>query len=131
MKQEEDARIAQKTNLHYRKFYEDELENDKSIFPDPTEPFRNIDIKRGQSRGLSKSWFSLFSADKEDDSGQVTNEKIVGKFKGRIRIYNREEKKLYEEVMQQKMDRIFQLLNDIHIKVFGGPMEATIDSLNS
>ena len=35
------------TNLHYRKFYEDELENDKSLFPDPDEPFINIGIKRG------------------------------------------------------------------------------------
>jgi hypothetical protein len=68
-KQEYDEMTASKTNLHYRKFYEDELENDTSIFADPNEPFRNIDVKRGQSRGLSKSWFSLFSADKEDESG--------------------------------------------------------------
>ena len=40
------------TNLHYRKFYEDELENDRDLFPDPDEPFIKIPIKRGQSRGL-------------------------------------------------------------------------------
>ena len=99
LRQEEQARIATKTNLHYRKFYEDELENDENIFPDPNEPFRNINIKRGQSRGLSKSWFSMFTADQEDESGQVTNEKIVGKFKGRIRIYNKEEDEAYQAEM--------------------------------
>ena len=89
-----------KTNLHYRKFYEDELENDTSLFPDPNEPFRNIDIKRGQSRGLKKSWFSFFSSDKTDESGEVTNEKVVGKFKGRIRVYNKEEQAQYNQAKQ-------------------------------
>ena len=55
----------------------------------------------------------------------------MGKFKGRIRIYNREEKQMYEDVKQKKMDRIFSLLNDIHIKVFGGAMDTTMDTLNS
>ena len=86
-----------KTNFHYRKFYEDELENDKNLFPDENEPFRNIDIKRGQSRGLKKSWFSFFSADKEDESGEVTNEKVVGSFKGRIRVYNKAEEKEFRK----------------------------------
>ncbi len=49
---EEENRITAVTNLHYRKFYEDELENDKNLFPDPDEPFISIPIKRGQSRGL-------------------------------------------------------------------------------
>lgn len=79
------------TNLHYRKFYEDELENDRQLFPDPDEPFISIPIKRGQARGLSKSWFSIFSDDKVDESGEVTNEKIVGYFKGRVRVINEEE----------------------------------------
>ena len=48
----EENRITQVTNLHYRKFYEDELENDRQLFPDPDEPFIRIPIKRGQSRGL-------------------------------------------------------------------------------
>ena len=51
-------------------------------------PFCNIPIKRGQSRGLKKSWLSMFSADKTDESGQVSNEKEVGYFKGRIKVYN-------------------------------------------
>ena len=43
----EEARVTQVTNLHYRKFYEDELENDRQLFPDPDEPFISIPIKRG------------------------------------------------------------------------------------
>ncbi len=85
---EEENRITAVTNLHYRKFYEDELENDKNLFPDPDEPFISIPIKRGQSRGLQKSWFSFLSEDKVDESGEVTNEKFVGFFKGRIRVKN-------------------------------------------
>jgi len=57
------------TNLHYRKFYEDELENDRALFPDPDEPFIRVPIKRGQSRGLQKSWLSILSADDTDESG--------------------------------------------------------------
>lgn len=69
---EELERKLEITNLHYRKFYDDELENDKDLFP--SMPFLSIPIKRGQSRGLKKSWFS-FSADKVDESGQVSDEK--------------------------------------------------------
>ena len=61
----------------------------------------------------------------------MTNEKVVGKFKGRIRIYNREEKRAYEEEHKQKMERIFSLLNEIHIKVFGAQMEQSMETLNS
>jgi len=66
-------RMLEMTNLHYRKFYDDELENNKDLFP--RMPFISAGIKRGQSRGLKKSWFSMFSADKTDESGQVSNEK--------------------------------------------------------
>jgi hypothetical protein len=89
---EEENRITGVTNLHYRKFYEDELENDKDLFPDPDEPFVRIPIMRGQSRGLSKSWFSFIVPDKLDESGEVTNEKVVGYFKGRVIVSNHDEK---------------------------------------
>jgi len=85
---EEDNRKTAVTNLHYRKFYEDELENDTTLFPDSDDPFVKIPIKRGQSRGLTKSWFSFLSEDKVDESGEVSNEKTVGFFKGRIKIIN-------------------------------------------
>ena len=81
-------RQTEVTNLHYRKYYEDELENDRTLFPDPDDPFIKIPVKRGQSRGLQKSWFSFFSEDKVDESGEITNEKVVGYFKGRVKITN-------------------------------------------
>ena len=42
---EELERKLEITNLHYRKFYDDELENDKDLFP--SMPFLSIPIKRG------------------------------------------------------------------------------------
>ena len=48
-------------------------------------PFDQYNLKRGQSRGNSKSFFS-FKSSKEDESGAVTTEKVVGKFKGLINI---------------------------------------------
>lgn len=94
---EEESRKTRVTNLHYRKYYQDELENDKNLFPDPDDPFIKIPIKRGQSRGLSKSWFSFIVPDKLDESGEVSNEKIVGYFKGRVKIVNQEEAKIFDE----------------------------------
>ena len=71
-------------NLHYRKFYEDELEKDVLLFPDPNEPFFKTPIKKGQLHGLKKSWLSFFTPDKIDKSGEVSNETVVGYFKGRV-----------------------------------------------
>lgn len=80
----EENRKTMVTNLHYRKYYQDELENDRDLFPDPDDPFIKIPIMRGQSRGLTKSWFSFIVPDKLDESGEVDNRKCVGYFKGRI-----------------------------------------------
>ena len=43
-------RLMAESNKHYRKFYEDELENDKKLFP--CMPFLKVPVMRGQSRGL-------------------------------------------------------------------------------
>ena len=75
--------VYDKTNKHYRRFFEDELENDKEIFPKPI--FTNIEIKRGQSRGVEKSWFG---GGNQDESGQESTIRVIGKFKGVIDIYN-------------------------------------------
>lgn len=40
---------------HYRKFYDDELENNKQIFD--RQPFNKFILHKGQSRGLSKGLF--------------------------------------------------------------------------
>jgi hypothetical protein len=80
-----------KRNKHYRRFYDDELENVKELFP--KKAFHTSDIIRGQSRGLSKGFFSWgFLAKKTDESGEATNLKTVGMFKGRLNIENIKEK---------------------------------------
>ena len=75
-------------NKHYRKFYMDELENNKEIFS--RKPFHEYSISRGQSRGLSKGLFSMFSGATQDPSGNLSTVKKVGKFKGYVRVYNEE-----------------------------------------
>ena len=119
-KQEKIERWLDITNLHYRKYYDDELENNKELFPKA--PFLSVPIKRGQSRGLKKSWFS-FGAEKTDESGQVSNEKIVGSFKGRIRVYNDEEEKKYKADKKEKMERIMELIRELHFKTFKEPFQ--------
>lgn len=51
-------------------------------------PFDNIEVFRGQSRGLEGGLFSMFKKPKTDDSGMATNKKVVGTFKGRLSISN-------------------------------------------
>lgn len=131
LQNEFEKRMLKLTNRHYRKFYEDELENDETLFSEANKPFINVDVKRGQSRGLSKSWFSLFSSDKIDESGEVTNEKVVGQFKGRIRVFNREDEHNYKTQKQENMDSIFALLDKIHSNFHGIPLGVGQADINS
>jgi len=71
------------------------------------------EIKRGQSRGLKKSWFS-FGAEKVDESGQVSNEKVVGYFKGRIKVSNDEEELRYKSEKAECMTQIMDLIKNVH-----------------
>ena len=52
--------------------------------PIPT-PFDQYDIKKGQSRGASKKWWP-FSDNKTDESGQVSTEQVMGRFKGIVTV---------------------------------------------
>ena len=70
---------------HYRSFYNDELENNKDIFPKPS-PFDSFEIKRGQSRGLNKGLFTFSHKHKKDQSGEASNEKSAGFFKAIIHV---------------------------------------------
>lgn len=70
---------------HYRHFIEEELEKTEYI---GKSPFNIYHILRGQSRGLDGV---LDSADKYDETGQKTNSRVVGIFKGMIRVVNDDE----------------------------------------
>lgn len=114
---------------HYRKFFNDELENNKDIFPKM--PFHTVDICRGQSRGLSKGWFSFFTKTQTDESGEISNKKVVGQFKGRINIENKEEKEAFKATRDSRVKIIFMLLNDLHEKKFGQPLQISLGDLES
>ena len=79
---------------HYRRYFPDELENVKEVIPE--NPFHVCTIMRGQQRGNSKGMFSLFSKPATDDTGQVSTIKEVGKFKGVIKVYNKDEEENYK-----------------------------------
>ena len=117
------------TNLHYRKFYEDELENNKNLFPE--NPFLRIPIMRGQSRGLTQSWFSWGSSDKQDESGQLSNEKEVGYFKGRIKVSNDVAEQQFKKDKKYRMDKIMSLIQQIHQKALNKPLEMGLEQITS
>ena len=76
---------------HYRQYYNDELENNKEIFPQAS-PFNSYELKRGQSRGASSG---MFSSKKTDESGQASTEQVMGIFKGIIEVENNSDKMKY------------------------------------
>ena len=107
----------------------EELEKNKDIFPNEDEPFRNIDIKRGQSRGLKKGLFSSFMMSKRDQSGQISNERRVGRFKCKISVFNKEDQEKYQEKKTRLMNQIFEIIKDTHMKVYNEPLDIELDNL--
>ena len=85
---------AEESKKHYRRYYPDELENIKEVIP--KKPFHECVVRRGQQRGASKGFFSMFRKADTDDSGQITTIKEVGKFKGIIKVYNNDEMENYK-----------------------------------
>ena len=112
-----DARSAQKeidiqhkklTKRHYRLSYDGELEKNTDLFPKPI--FTNIDIMRGQSRGINKTPFGFLNPKKHDASGELSSEKSVGRFKGLITVQNAEEIAEYEATKDEKTKKIWEHL---------------------
>ena len=85
---------------HYRRFYNDELENVKDVLGIGS-PFNTYQITRGQSRGAKAGLLaSIFNEVKEDESGQVDTTEVMGKFKAVIEVEVRKEK---EDYMAEKI----------------------------
>jgi hypothetical protein len=104
-----------KTKEHFRKFYEDELENNKELLGES--PFVTYKVKRGCSRGNSSSFFgSLFASDRQDEDGEVQTDKVVGHFKGRIDVYNIEERERSNDEKKSLITEIFRNLGLIYEK---------------
>lgn len=114
---------------HYRKYLSDELENNREIFAKM--PFHTTNVIRGQSRGLSKGFFSFFKKTQTDDSGEISNLKVVGQFKGRITIENKAEKDNFKATRDSRVQIIFMLLNDLHEKKFGQPLQISLSDLEN
>jgi len=80
----------EESKRHYRRYCADELENNKELMGEP--PFIQYLLKKGQTRGASKGWWP-FNGQKEDESGSINTEQIMGKFKCLIDIESEREKK--------------------------------------
>lgn len=110
---------------HYRQYYQDELENVPEIFPQKS-PFNTLELKKGQSRGVSKGFFSsLFKKTKKDESGQDSTEKIVGYFKGIVEVESRQDRYDYNEKKAKLVETLIKKINEVSKKKTG--QELTID----
>lgn len=80
---------------HYRRFYPKELETVTDLMPKPT-PFETYNLMRGQSRGASKGLWPFGKVMKTDESGQISTEQVVGKFKGIVTVQTEKDKEEYK-----------------------------------
>ena len=111
---------------HYRRFFEDELENIPEIMPNS--PFQTYPILRGQSRGNSRSWFGRSNT---DESGQVSTIKNMGKFKGIVSVINKYREENYKIVRNTRLQILKQSLDELSDKVLGEPFEFDYHSLKT
>ena len=111
---------------HYRRFYEDELENIRDVMP--KSPFHTYEITKGQSRGLSNSWFF---EDEVDDAGQVSNIRNVGYFKGIISVINKEKQESTEVVKQTRISILKESLNTLSQYILEKPFEFDYETLTT
>ena len=100
---------------HYRRFYPKELELVPEVMTQPS-PFDSYELKRGQSRGASKSWWSFGGAKKVDESGQASTEQVVGKFKGVVSVQTKEDREKYQEYKSKLLLSLKKLLNTLSQK---------------
>lgn len=80
-------------------------------------PFKTFDIRYGQSRGLkSGGLLSLFSKQEKNNEGEITNEKVVGQFKGIVEVINEKEEAEFKTRQARYMKQICELLEQIYQK---------------
>jgi len=97
--------------------------------PLPT-PYDQYEIKKGQTRGASKGWFS-FGASKEDDSGAVSTEQVVGRFKGIITVQSELDKKAYADRKTELIHGLKLKLNQLSLKKTGKPIELRLEKMDT
>ena len=105
---------------HYRKFVTEELEHSKSVMSKPSE-FHCYELKRGQSRGASKSIFSFGASKKAADSGEEDTTTKMGLFKALISVTHRETEYETRMFILNKLAKILKLLGEIYYERFKKP----------
>jgi hypothetical protein len=61
----------------------------------------------------------MFKKPKTDESGEISNKKKVGKFKGRVTITNQDEKDIFKALKESRLKIIISLINELHEKKHG------------
>ena len=111
-------RTPQDRIMHYRYFLNSELENTEYIEKSPFEIFQ---IKRGQERG-EDSWISTFFSKKNEEATSENTSKIVGLFKGIVRVT--------KSKVLQKTDKLVQDLKRKRTENPNGNIENVEDNLD-
>lgn len=108
---DEDATTKRK---HYRKYYPKELEKVKELMPKES-PFNSYNIKRGQVRGNKKGGLSLFkNKTRTDESGSVSTDQVMGKFKAVVEVEVIEHKKAYVQKKEELINNLMLALGKLH-----------------
>jgi hypothetical protein len=111
---------------HYRKYYEDELENVPTVME--KSPFNEYIIYTGQSRGLDES---IFFKDDYDDAGQVSNLHEVGKFKGIVTVENVNETQIYKDIKKTSISILKEAINELSEKILEEPFDFNYGELET
>ena len=114
---------------HYRRYYTSELEAVKEVMPVAT-PFATFDLKRGQTRGATKGGLFSFGAQKQDESGEASDEQVVGKFKGIVTVQTKEDKERYQERKGALIHDLRLKLDLLSKKKTGKPLEFRLEKLD-
>ena len=93
-------RILRITNKHYRKFYPEELEKVKTLFPIPV--FIQLDILRGHGR-MDDTY--------TPSEAHHFNKTKVGEFKGLIEVWNVDERHEIEKGKKDLAAAVFKLIS--------------------
>lgn len=115
---------------HYRRFYPKELETVQDIMHKPS-PFETYSLMRGQSRGAKKSFWPFGKAQKTDESGQVSTEQVVGKFKGIVTVQTEQDRIKYGERKNELLEMLKSKLNTISKNKLGKPFQLEMEMLDT
>ena len=98
---------------------------------DKPSPFNTYNLMRGQSRGAKKSFWPFGKAQKTDESGQVSTEQVVGRFKGIVTVQTENDRIKYGERKNDLLNQLKQKLNTISKSKLGKPFQMDMEMLDT